>query len=179
LKQGPADQVKAKGAALRCLNFGDNGSATGQLLFQIIGAIAEFERALMLERQRAAIADDPAASGDDDAVGARVEVSKRNSSNVRFHSARINNGTPAHPNQCRRLAGYKVVRVPFKDGRPEGYYENFATGFWASGEQRAEVWGHAASAGTISNARRGLGSSPAWRARSPFRMVRRAGDLEG
>jgi hypothetical protein len=37
--------------------------------------------------------------------------------------------------------GYKVVRVPFKDGRPEGYYENFATGFWASGERRAEVWG--------------------------------------
>jgi len=37
--------------------------------------------------------------------------------------------------------GYKIVRVPFKDGRPEGYYENFATGFWVSGEQRAEVWG--------------------------------------
>jgi hypothetical protein len=37
--------------------------------------------------------------------------------------------------------GYKVVQVPFKDGRPEGYYENFATGFWVSGEQRAEVWG--------------------------------------
>ena len=36
---------------------------------------------------------------------------------------------------------YKIVRVPFKDGRPEGWYENFATGFWASGEQRAEVWG--------------------------------------
>jgi glucose/arabinose dehydrogenase len=36
--------------------------------------------------------------------------------------------------------GYKVVRVPSKDGRPEGWYENFATGFWASGEQRAEVW---------------------------------------
>jgi glucose/arabinose dehydrogenase len=41
--------------------------------------------------------------------------------------------------------GYKVVRVPFKDGRPEGYYENFATGFWASGEARAEVWGRAAA----------------------------------
>jgi hypothetical protein len=40
---------------------------------------------------------------------------------------------------------YKVVRVPFKDGRPEGYYENFATGFWASGEQRAEVWGRPAA----------------------------------
>jgi glucose/arabinose dehydrogenase len=41
--------------------------------------------------------------------------------------------------------GYKVARVPFKDGRPEGYYENFATGFWASGEQRAEVWGRPAA----------------------------------
>jgi glucose/arabinose dehydrogenase len=37
--------------------------------------------------------------------------------------------------------GYKVVRVPFKDGRPEGSYENFAVGFWASGTRRAEVWG--------------------------------------
>jgi glucose/arabinose dehydrogenase len=37
--------------------------------------------------------------------------------------------------------GYKIVRVPFKDGRPEGWYENFATGFWASGDERAEVWG--------------------------------------
>ena len=41
--------------------------------------------------------------------------------------------------------GYKIVRVPFKDGRPEGYYENFAAGFWASGEQRAEVWGRPAA----------------------------------
>ena len=41
--------------------------------------------------------------------------------------------------------GYKLVRVPFKDGHPEGYYENFATGFWVSGEQRAEVWGHPAA----------------------------------
>ena len=41
--------------------------------------------------------------------------------------------------------GYKVVRVPFRDGKPEGYYENFATGFWASGERRAEVWGRPAA----------------------------------
>ena len=26
--------------------------------------------------------------------------------------------------------GYKVVRVPFKNGRPAGGYENFVTGFW-------------------------------------------------
>src|SRR5438105_12431250 len=41
--------------------------------------------------------------------------------------------------------GYKVVRVPFKDGKPEGYYENFVTGLWASGEERAEVWGRPAA----------------------------------
>ncbi len=37
------------------------------------------------------------------------------------------------------------MRVPFQDGRPEGYYENFVTGFWASGERRAEVWGRPAA----------------------------------
>ena len=41
--------------------------------------------------------------------------------------------------------GYKVVRVPFKDGKPQGYYENFAAGFWTSGEERAEVWGRPAA----------------------------------
>src|SRR6202163_544875 len=39
--------------------------------------------------------------------------------------------------------GYKIVRVPFKNGRPEGWYENFAAGFWVSGTNRAEVWGRA------------------------------------
>jgi glucose/arabinose dehydrogenase len=41
--------------------------------------------------------------------------------------------------------GYKVVRVPFKNGRPQGYYENFATGFWVSGINRAKVWGRPAA----------------------------------
>ena len=40
--------------------------------------------------------------------------------------------------------GYMVVRVPFADGRPAGGYEAFATGFWASGEKRAQVWGRPA-----------------------------------
>jgi glucose/arabinose dehydrogenase len=41
--------------------------------------------------------------------------------------------------------GYKIVFVPFANGRPAGYYENFATGFWASGLDRAEVWGRPAA----------------------------------
>jgi glucose/arabinose dehydrogenase len=41
--------------------------------------------------------------------------------------------------------GYKVVFVPFQDGRPQGSYENFAVGFWVSGTERAEVWGRPAA----------------------------------
>ena len=41
--------------------------------------------------------------------------------------------------------GYKIARVRFKDGKPEGSYENFVTGFWVSGQHRAEVWGRPAA----------------------------------
>jgi glucose/arabinose dehydrogenase len=37
--------------------------------------------------------------------------------------------------------GYKIVRVPFENGRPVGYYENFLTGFWIAGRKTAQVWG--------------------------------------
>jgi glucose/arabinose dehydrogenase len=46
---------------------------------------------------------------------------------------------------CSEPTGCKVVRVPFKDGIPQGFYENFAAGFWVSGESRAEVWGRPAA----------------------------------
>ena len=41
--------------------------------------------------------------------------------------------------------GYKVVHVPFKDGRPSGGYDNFATGFWVGGKGNAVVWGRPSS----------------------------------
>ena len=37
--------------------------------------------------------------------------------------------------------GYKIVRVPFRDGKPAGYYENFLTGFWIAGQKLAQVRG--------------------------------------
>ena len=43
--------------------------------------------------------------------------------------------------------GYKVVRVPFKNGRPAGGYENFVTGFWSGAGKPgdpAQVWGRPA-----------------------------------
>lgn len=41
--------------------------------------------------------------------------------------------------------GYKLVIVPFKDGKPDGTYENFMTGFWVSGTAPAQVWGRPAA----------------------------------
>ncbi|MBF0392581.1 MAG: PQQ-dependent sugar dehydrogenase [Alphaproteobacteria bacterium] len=41
----------------------------------------------------------------------------------------------------REPVGYAVVRVPFRDGRPEGDYTVFAGGFWLRGDDRARVWG--------------------------------------
>ena len=34
--------------------------------------------------------------------------------------------------------------MPFKDGKPRGYYENFVTGFWREGQSPAQVWGRPA-----------------------------------
>lgn len=42
--------------------------------------------------------------------------------------------------------GYKLVSIPFgADGRPEGGYDNFMTGFWLAGSSPAEVWGRPAA----------------------------------
>jgi DNA invertase Pin-like site-specific DNA recombinase len=51
------DTLSNKGAHLRIMNLGiDTGTATGELMVNLIGAIAQFERQMMLERQREGIA---------------------------------------------------------------------------------------------------------------------------
>lgn len=51
------EEINRKGAALRILNMGiDTGTPTGKLMLTIMGGVAEFERAIMLERQREGIA---------------------------------------------------------------------------------------------------------------------------
>jgi len=40
-----------------------------------------------------------------------------------------------------RPDGYKVVRVPFKDGKPVGGYEDFATGFFRYTGGKVSMWG--------------------------------------
>jgi DNA invertase Pin-like site-specific DNA recombinase len=55
-------RLKEKGAELRILSLNvDTSTATGKLTFTLIGAVAEFEREMMLERQREGIAKAKAA----------------------------------------------------------------------------------------------------------------------
>src|SRR5262245_1820849 len=50
-------RIKGKGAALRILNMNlDTSTPTGELILNVLGSIAQFERAIMLERQREGIA---------------------------------------------------------------------------------------------------------------------------
>lgn len=51
------EQLTSKGASLRILAMGiDTATPTGKLMLTVLGGVAEFERAIMLERQREGIA---------------------------------------------------------------------------------------------------------------------------
>jgi DNA invertase Pin-like site-specific DNA recombinase len=51
------ESLKRKGVALRILNLGiDTSNPTGELVIHVMGSIAQFERAIMLQRQRDGIA---------------------------------------------------------------------------------------------------------------------------
>ena len=50
-------RLEAKGVTLRILNLGlDTSTSTGKLMLTVMGGVAEFERTMMLERQREGIA---------------------------------------------------------------------------------------------------------------------------
>ena len=51
------ERLEAKGVALKVLDQAiDTSNSTGRLMFNMLGAIAQFERELMLERQREGVA---------------------------------------------------------------------------------------------------------------------------
>ena len=51
------DELEAKGVALRILGLGvDTATPTGKLMLSVLGGVAQFEREMMLERQREGIA---------------------------------------------------------------------------------------------------------------------------
>lgn len=56
------DALTARGVALRIVNLGvDTATSTGKLVLNVLGGVAQFEREMMLERQREGIAKAKAA----------------------------------------------------------------------------------------------------------------------
>ena len=50
-------RIEGKGAGLKVLNMNlDTTTATGRLMLNVLGSVAEFERSIMLERQREGVA---------------------------------------------------------------------------------------------------------------------------
>lgn len=74
------ETLRAKGVALRIISINlDTATPTGKLMLNLLGSIAEFERELMLERQREGIAK---AKADGKYLG-RVPTARRMAPDVR------------------------------------------------------------------------------------------------
>jgi DNA invertase Pin-like site-specific DNA recombinase len=73
-------ELKRKGVALKIVDMGiDTGTPTGRLFLNIVGSIAEFEREIMIERQREGIA---AAKADGKYKG-RAPTARRKADDIR------------------------------------------------------------------------------------------------
>ena len=82
--------LKDKGVSLRILDLGlDTRSPTGELILNMMGAVAQFERQMMLERQREGIAKAKAdvilISGHNGGTGASPLTSTRASSRLEVY----------------------------------------------------------------------------------------------
>ena len=93
------------------LNLGvDTGSATGKLLFTMIGAVATFEREMMLERQREGIAK---AKAEGKYKGRKPTVRARSTEVVALISDGVRPTDIAHQLGISRASVYRIL-----DSRP-------------------------------------------------------------
>jgi DNA invertase Pin-like site-specific DNA recombinase len=109
-----ADRVKRKRAALNVVNLGmDTSTATGELLFTVIGAIAQFERQLLLERQREGIA----AAKEAGRYKGRAPTARRQADQVRELAATgVEKATIAKRLGISRASVYRCLAIAFASG---------------------------------------------------------------
>jgi DNA invertase Pin-like site-specific DNA recombinase len=117
-------RLDAKGVSLRVLSMGgqsvDTGTATGKLMLTMLGAVAEFERSLMLERQREGIAKAKA----EGRYRGRVPTAQRQASAVRKMKAE-----GARPVDIARKLGigrasvYRILGGQEHDNAPTGSHK--------------------------------------------------------
>jgi DNA invertase Pin-like site-specific DNA recombinase len=101
------DKLGSKGVALRVLNLGlDTASPTGKLMLTMLGAIGQFEREMMLERQKEGIAAAKAAGK----YKGRAPTVRRKAADVqRLAAAGLGASEIAERLGCHRASVYRVL----------------------------------------------------------------------
>lgn len=100
-------QLDAKGAALRILAMGiDTATPTGKLMLTILGGVAEFERAIMLERQREGIAK---AKADGRYKGRKPTARAKADDVLRLHSEGVGGTNIARALGLGRASVYRIL----------------------------------------------------------------------
>lgn len=103
--------LDSKGVALRILSMGDQvvdtGTPTGRLTLTMLGAVAEFERALMLERQREGIAK---AKGAGKYTGRKPTARAKASDVQRLHAEGVRPAEIAKRLGISRASAYRMLQ---------------------------------------------------------------------
>lgn len=104
------DRLEEKGAALNILAMNlDTSSPTGRLLINLVGSIAQFEREIMLERQREGIAK----AKDDGKYKGRVATARAKSNQVlALHKAGKGASEIAEQIGIGRASVYRILNAP-------------------------------------------------------------------
>ena len=102
-------RLQAKGVALRILNLGlDTSTPTGKLMLTIMGGVAEFERSMMLERQREGIAK---AKGEGKYKGRKPTVQARSAEIAALAAEGVSMGAIAKQLGIGKGSVHRVLRT--------------------------------------------------------------------
>ncbi|MGO7544401.1 recombinase family protein [Rhizobium leguminosarum] len=107
------EQLDAKGVALRILDFGggevDTKSPSGRMLLTVFAAMAQFERELMLQRQREGIL----AAKDAGKYKGRAPTARRKESDVRaLRAAGLGPSAISRQLNISRASVYRILALP-------------------------------------------------------------------
>lgn len=113
------ERIDKAGAALRILNLGlDTGTPTGRLMLTMLGAVAEFERAIMLERQRVGISK---AKADGKYRGRKPTAQAKASEVAKLKGAGVGPAEIARRLNIGRASVYRILEgLPAGKGEKEG-----------------------------------------------------------
>src|SRR5262249_23705120 len=101
------DLIQGKKAALRILGTDiDTGTPTGKLMLNLLGSFAEFERQIMLERQRAGIAR---AKAEGKFKGRKPTARAKSEAIMQLHGQGVAAAEIAHRLEVSRASVYRVI----------------------------------------------------------------------